>query len=191
YERGVALQKIQGQGIVAPDFQLNVAGVITCGEIICGTVRHFEPALVDQSADIFGAVQGGQGLYSAGHSWFARLRDVFKNNAVKEGSGGVTYVIGRMADLRKAGALKQGEKALADLVPRGDPKAFKANWANNFSILRKIMREGKPIRDVTVDAAKNLSTEGLEKNWFLRAERNALISSGWKFADGYWWPPAP
>jgi RHS repeat-associated protein len=89
-------------------------------------------------------------------------------------------VIGKMADLQAEGAVRQGERALADdLADLGSPKA---NWAQNSGKLREVMSEGKPIRDVS--AGKPGSNTG-----FLRAERNLLQNHGWALRGGTWYPP--
>ena len=89
-------------------------------------------------------------------------------------------VIGKMADLQAEGAVRQGERALADdLADMGSPKA---NWAQNSGKLREVMSEGKPIRDVS--AGKPGSNTG-----FLRAERNLLQNNGWALRSDTWYPP--
>ena len=89
-------------------------------------------------------------------------------------------VIGKMADLQAEGAVRQGERALADdLADMGSPKA---NWAQNSGKLREVMSEGKPIRDLS--AGKPGSNTG-----FLRAERNLLQNNGWALRGDTWYPP--
>ena len=68
---------------------------------------------------------------------------------------------------------------MADHLPnKGNPKA---NWKQNSSVLRSIMKEGKLIKDV--------SPFPMENAGFLGAERNLLQSKGWRYAKGYWYPP--
>jgi hypothetical protein len=60
------------------------------------------------------------------------------------------------------------------------------NWAANSSVLRRVMNEGNPIRDVSLDAEGNPA----KNTGFLRAERNLLENHGWSLhSDGYWHPP--
>jgi len=80
-------------------------------------------------------------------------------------------VIGKMDDLKN---IRRGEKTLLNnLTPDlGSPKL---NWKRNFSLLRKEMRSGIPIRDATVDTmGRRINNTG-----FLRAERNVLENKGW------------
>ncbi len=52
-----------------------------------------------------------------------------------------------MADLNKPGAVNNNEFKIADFLPdMGNPKA---NWKQNDGVLRSIMNEGKPIKDVS------------------------------------------
>jgi hypothetical protein len=52
-------------------------------------------------------------------------------------------VIGKVTDLTKAGALREGERTLLPQLPNlGSPKA---NWAQNAGRLREAMREGAPM----------------------------------------------
>lgn len=93
-------------------------------------------------------------------------------------------VIGKVGDLTKAGALREGERTLLSELPNlGSPKA---NWAQNSGRLRAAMGESSPIRDATVDSAGNL----INNTGFLRAERNLLDSRGWIYkADTTMWHP--
>ena len=94
------------------------------------------------------------------------------------------FVIGKESDLAKPGALRPGEERL-DTTNQGSSRA---NWAQNSSRLREAMREGQPIRDVSVDS----KTGGLMRNsGFLRAERNLLQNQGWKYnsTTRMWHPP--
>ncbi len=84
-----------------------------------------------------------------------------------------------MADLNKPGAIKPSEFKVADLLPdMGNPKA---NWKQNSGVLRQIMNEGNPIKDVSSYPMKNAG--------FLGAERNLLQNKGWTYNNGYWFPP--
>jgi RHS repeat-associated protein len=96
-----------------------------------------------------------------------------------KGAAETTTVIGRVKDLKN---LPAGEKSLLDRLPNlGDPKA---NWAQNFGVLRQEMGRGLPIRD-----ASPLDVTGQ----FLNAERNLLRDRGWTFDRGtnFWTPPKP
>jgi RHS repeat-associated protein len=66
----------------------------------------------------------------------------------------------------------------------GSPKL---NWAQNSSILRGAMREGKPIFETFIKADGALQPTG----GFLNAERNLLQNSGWTYNQGMraWMPP--
>ena len=68
-----------------------------------------------------------------------------------------------------------------------DQGSTKANWAMNSSLLRKAMREGKPIFDSYIDEVGNL----IPATGFLNLERNLLINRSWKFnqCTGAWHPP--
>ena len=92
---------------------------------------------------------------------------------------GKTPAIGKMRDLNTPGAVGKNEFKVADYLP--DKKDPKANWKQNSGILRSVMNEGKPIKDV--------SMYPMEKAVFLGAERNLLKSKGWTYKDGYWYPP--
>ena len=95
-------------------------------------------------------------------------------------------VIGKLSDLTRAGALRDGERTLLPELPNlGSPKA---NWAQNSGRLRAAMRERLPIRDASVDP----STGALINNTgFLRAERYLLESRGWVYepTTTTWQPP--
>jgi hypothetical protein len=96
-----------------------------------------------------------------------------------------TLVIGKLQDLSKPDALRAGERVLnwANLTTE------KQNWEQNSRLLREAMREGRPIRDASV----NPMTGALSNNTgFLRAERNTLDNRGWEYnsKDRYWHPPA-
>lgn len=60
----------------------------------------------------------------------------------------------------------------------GNPKA---NWNQNSGILRSVMNEGNPIKDVSPYPMNNAG--------FLGAERNLLQTRGWTYSDGYWYLP--
>lgn len=71
---------------------------------------------------------------------------------------GKTPVIGKMPDLNKPGAIKNGEFTIAEKLPNlGNQKA---NWTQNSSVLRQQMSRGVPIRDASV----NLTTGELINN---------------------------
>jgi RHS repeat-associated protein len=116
------------------------------------------------TADLFGSLGGAA---ATGYSIYSRSR----------------YVIGKMKDLSKPGAVKPSESELK-LPNQGSPKA---NWRQNSSVLRKAMREGYPIRD----ASTNPVTGALRDNTgFTAAERNLFENQGWHYdpSTGYWFP---
>lgn len=91
---------------------------------------------------------------------------------------GKVPVIGKMKDLNIPENVTRGEFKVADYLPdMGNPKA---NWKQNSGILRSIMNEGIPIKDVSMFPMDNAG--------FLGAERNLLQSRGWTYLDGYWYP---
>ena len=93
-------------------------------------------------------------------------------------------VIGKLKDLNRPGAVNNGERVLT-LPDKGNPRA---NWVQNSGALRAAMREGKPIRDASVNAI----TGRLENNnGFLRAERELLMDQGWVYRPETrcWHPP--
>ena len=84
-----------------------------------------------------------------------------------------------MKDLNIFGNVSNGEFKIADYLPdMGNPQA---NWYQNSGILRSVMNEGVPIKDVSVFPMNNAG--------FLGAERNLLQNSGWTYFEGYWYPP--
>ena len=92
---------------------------------------------------------------------------------------GQVPAIGKMRDLNTPGNVLDGEFKVADYLPdMGNPKD---NWHQNSGILRSVMNEGVPIKDV--------SPFPMDKAGFLGAERNLLQSRGWTYLDGYWYPP--
>ena len=91
---------------------------------------------------------------------------------------GLTPVIGKMKDLNSQGNVLYGEFKIADYLPdKGNPKA---NWYQNCGILRSVMNENVPVKDVSPFPMDNAG--------FLGAERNLLQSRGWVYRDGYWYP---
>ena len=92
---------------------------------------------------------------------------------------GKVPVIGKMKDLNIFGNVSNGEFKIADYLPdMGNPQA---NWYQNSGILRSVMNEGVPIKDVSVFPMNSAG--------FLGAERNLLQNSGWTYFEGYWYPP--
>ena len=92
---------------------------------------------------------------------------------------GKTAAIGKMKDLNAPGKIVYGEFKVADYLPdQGSPKA---NWKQNSGILRSVIREGVPIKDVSEYPMQNAG--------FLGAERNLLEMMGWAYDDGYWYLP--
>jgi RHS repeat-associated protein len=94
-------------------------------------------------------------------------------------------VIGKMRDLNKPGTLRAGERIL-ELADLGTDKL---NWEQNSRLLREAMREGRPIRDASVDPRTGAL---IENTGFLRAERNTLDNHSWKYnpKDRHWHSPA-
>ncbi len=99
--------------------------------------------------------------------------------------GQATYVIGKMRDLT---SLRRGEASLLPFLD-DDLGSAAANWAQNSSVLRSIIRMGRPIRD----ASAHLDDSHPDVvHSFLRMERNLLRNQGWTFdrSTGYWYPPS-
>lgn len=87
------------------------------------------------------------------------------------------YVIGATEDLQTPGVLREGEEVLPFHLGATERETF----VTNQSVLRRVMREGRPIRDV--------SPRRNDKP-FLNAERTTLEERGWSNDDGdYWTPP--
>jgi RHS repeat-associated protein len=84
-------------------------------------------------------------------------------------------VIGKQEIIENQKNLLSGERKLPVKVG----ETAKDTWKSNSSELRKAIREGKPIRDVTPDV----------KSPFLEAERNLLREQGWAFDGTSWNPP--
>ena len=97
---------------------------------------------------------------------------------------GQTPVIGKMADLNRHGSVIEGEFKVADYLP--NKFNAKANWKQNSGVLRSIMQERVPIKDVSPTNAE-LMRMG-QNPGFLGAERNLLHSKGWRYVNGYWYP---
>jgi uncharacterized protein RhaS with RHS repeats len=95
-----------------------------------------------------------------------------------------TLVIGKLKDLHKPGALRSGEWLL-NWANRGSDKL---NWEQNSRLLREAMRDGRSIRDASVDPVTGAL---IESTGFLRAERNTLTNRGWDYnpKDRYWHAP--
>jgi RHS repeat-associated protein len=148
----------QGIGLPGGTFP---TGDITCGGQTCGSASYFEPSMQDDTLtvamvfDVAGSLARGVGR---------AILNVIERDAVEQGG----FVIGKLKDLNKSGALRQAERRL-DLKELNNPKA---NWTQNASRLRQAMNEGKPIRDAS---AQPLEGGRLANNTrFLRAERNLL-----------------
>ena len=164
------------QGITLPGGTFPT-GDITCDGQVCGTARYIEPALEDESLDLF---MLGDAALSVGKSIVGGMVGMFSKGAAEEG----TVVIGKMTDLNAKGALAKGERTL-DLPNLGDPQA---NWAQNSSRLREAMNEGRRIRDASAEPLKK--GRPANNTGFLRMERNLLENHGWTYHDGYWYPPS-
>ena len=92
---------------------------------------------------------------------------------------GKTPAIGKMKDLNSSGAVSADDFKVADYLPdRGSPQA---NWKQNDGILRSVMSEAMPIKDVSPFPMDNAG--------FLGAERNLLKARGWRYFEGCWYPP--
>lgn len=89
-----------------------------------------------------------------------------------------------MADLNRHGSVIEGEFKVADYLP--NIFNAKANWKQNSGVLRSIMQERVPIKDVSLTNAE-LMRMG-QNPGFLGAERNLLHSKGWRYVNGYWYP---
>jgi len=148
-----------------------------------GTARWIEPDL----SDLARAVGRGAQLAAPVANFAVAATTAFilgpgggLLEAVPEVTIGGRVVIGKMVDLA---APHPGENQL-DLPNQGSPKA---NWAQNYSKLRRVMSEGQPIRDASAEPFEN-GQPGRDTG-FLRAERNVLRDRGWTYRDGYWYPP--
>jgi hypothetical protein len=97
------------------------------------------------------------------------------------------YLIGGMEDLG-AGSLRAGEATVASRLP-GNAGNRLGNWLNNRDVLRSIMREGRPIRDASVDSAGNLLYQDTRR--FITLERDFLRSHRWTYdpSTNLWMPP--
>lgn len=97
------------------------------------------------------------------------------------------HVIGGMEDLGP-GSLRVGEATVASRLP-GDAGNRLGNWLNNRDVLRSIMREGRPIRDASVDSAGNLLYQDTRR--FITLERDFLRSNRWTYdpSTQLWMPP--
>lgn len=86
------------------------------------------------------------------------------------------------------GSLRAGEATVASRLP-GDAGNRLGNWLNNRDVLRSVMREGKPIRDASVDSAGNLLYQDTRR--FITLERDFLRSNGWTYdpPSNLWMPP--
>ncbi len=93
-------------------------------------------------------------------------------------------VIGKFKDIRD---LKPNEKTLLDQLPdRGSPKA---NCDQNSGVLRKEMKNRRPIRDASVNPENGELIE--YPNSFIEMERNLMRNHGWKYdpSQKLWLPP--
>ena len=105
---------------------------------------------------------------------------VAENTAASAGAG-KTPVIGKTPDLDNY-AFGPNEFKVSDLLPnQGSPQA---NWKQNSGVLRSIMNEGNPIKDVSSNPLPSGVPPG-----FLGAERNLLVNHRWTYNNGLWFPP--
>jgi len=86
-----------------------------------------------------------------------------------------TWVIGKQEIIKNPKNLFPGEKILPVKVGKNP----RETWMSNRSELRKAMKSGNHIRDVTPKL----------RSPFLTAERTLLSQRGWKFDGTYWNPP--
>jgi len=96
----------------------------------------------------------------------------------KTARAGGRLAIGKIADLERHG--------LRPTMPNlGSPAA---NWHQNAALLRREMRRGKPVADVSTDPATGAL---LNNTGFLRAERRLLEQHGWLYdpKTRTWNPP--
>lgn len=176
-------QNTQQQGITMPTGTFP-SGVITCGSGTCGSVQYSEPGLQDQTFNLLGLL-GGVGDIARAATGVAEAL------GFAEADEGTTYVIGKMGDLEAPGALRAGETSVASEIGDLSQLASQQRWGVNGSVLRSIMAEGRPIRDISEEAARPGFIDESHKplNSFLAAERNLLQNHGWTFSGGYWYPP--
>jgi len=148
------------------------------------------------AADAYSA-DVGQGVIGFAAGMTSLGAPALTNHPTYVGESGETndrVVIGKTADLERAGELRPGERPL-DLPDQGNPKR---NWMQNSSKLRAAMRVGYPIRDASDPSQWNGPLQSVEGNadmntygGFLRAERELLMNHGWWYnsADSTWYPP--
>ena len=144
----------------------------------------------DTLGSLFAFGYGAKGLYGDAKGYHNKL---FCPEATKGTTGNVDYLtqpqklvregqtptIGKMVDLNNPENISVGDFRVADFLPdQGTPKL---NWKQNSGILRSVMSERVPIKDV--------SPYPMEKAGFLGAERNLLQSRGWIYREGFWYPP--
>lgn len=141
------------------------------------------------------AHQGVRGLGDRGHDrshWYDHRSQPARAHARSDGYGSAPntasrYVIGGMEDLG-AGSLRAGEATVASRLPANAGNRL-GNWLNNRDVLRSIMREGRPIRDASVDSAGNLLYQDTRR--FITLERDFLRSHRWTYdpSSNLWIPP--
>jgi len=141
------------------------------------TLTNFLGAAVDGAALAIPFLPGGVGAIRAATSAAEGAA-----SAASHASDG-SLVIGKLTDLASESGWRAGDHTLA-LPPKG---TVKENWEQNASRLREAMRDGKPIRDVSVDANGLLR----DNTGFLKAERSLLEDKGWAYnrETQSWHPP--
>lgn len=174
----------EGTGAAAIGVLIQVAigvgvgiGMYALSSLIAGTFSW--SGLANAALDAF-LVSSAIAFVTSGISYvkhLCRSKPVSTAELVQE-TNKQTAVIGKMKDLNSY-KLKPGEYRVADLLP--DMGSVRANWKQNSSILRRIMKTGNPIRDVSV-----LNGELVNNTGFLAMERNLLINHGWKFTGEFW-----
>ena len=91
--------------------------------------------------------------------------------------------------LELGGLLKRRPEGLGGTVPLERQASPLWKSANNRSVLRNVMAEGRPIRDASVDSAGNLLLNDTRR--FITMERDFLRSSRWTYdpRTTLWSPP--
>ena len=91
-----------------------------------------------------------------------------------------TAMIGKMKDLKRYKETKRSYKVANYLAPyKGNPKTA---WKNNSGRLSTVMKNGRPIKDVS-----RMPYKGYAGFWGM--ERNLLKNHGWIYSKGHWYPP--
>lgn len=103
-------------------------------------------------------------------------------------------VVGRLIAFRQPNAMRFGEKTLMPEM-RATLGSPQANWERNTSLLRRHMKYGTPIRDLSYRQDDNTLVPTQEnptrriRQTFTGMERNLLRNHGWVIVGEYWYPP--